>query len=326
MRFLSATNLSKTFRERNRTVDAVKDISFSVDEGEMVALLGPNGAGKTTIIKCILGLVRPDSGEIMVDGVDCRRCRSPALRRMAAVLEGARNTYWRLTTWENISYFAGIHGISERRGKEYFEYLIDLLKLRKERDIEVRNLSSGFKQRVAVACALAKKTPLVFLDEPTLGLDVESSYELRQALKKLRAEERRTIIISSHDMHAVQDTCQRAIIVSHGQIVADQTIPDLLSLFATRKYRITVTGGSGREVGLSGIQEAVALAFSQVSFRQVGEALEFTVSLANPGDIYLLVDVLRDREAVVDAITREEVDLEKAFLEIVGRTSSTCGA
>lgn len=326
MSFLAVTGLCKTFRDKKNTVEAVKDLSFSVEEGEMVGLLGPNGAGKTTTIKCILGLVRPDSGQITVGGVDCRRYPNLALRDMAAVLEGARNTYWRLTAWENIAYFAGIHGLSEKKGKDYFEYLVDVLRLREKKNTEVRNLSSGFKQKVAVACALAKRTPLVFLDEPTLGLDVESSYELREALRKLQTEERRTIIVSSHDMHVVQDICQRAIIVSHGQIVADEAIPQLLSLFATRQYKIAVADGSGRRVGQSGTQEAVTSAFPQASFKQVGDALEVTVSLADPGDIYRLVEILRERGAVVDAITREEVDLEKAFLEIVRRENGTCGA
>jgi ABC-2 type transport system ATP-binding protein len=156
----------------------VKNVSFSVGEGEMVGLLGPNGAGKTTTIKCILGLVKPDSGRIEVEGVDARLEPRKSAAKLAAVLEGARNTYWRLTVWENIVYFAGIHGIPVSRGGEYFKYLLSVLKLEDQEDVEVRKLSSGYKQKTAVACALAKRTPIVFLDEPTLGLDVEASYDL----------------------------------------------------------------------------------------------------------------------------------------------------
>ena len=116
---------------------------------------------------------RPDRG---------RRRRRPTdaqVRRKAGRRpEGARNTYWRLTVWENIVYFAGIHGIPVSRGGEYFKYLLSVLKLEDQEDVEVRKLSSGYKQKTAVACALAKRTPIVFLDEPTLGLDVEASYDL----------------------------------------------------------------------------------------------------------------------------------------------------
>lgn len=332
MSLLAVSHLEKTFRDKKSTVRAANDISFSVEEGEMVGLLGPNGAGKTTTIKCILGLVRPDSGSVTVCGIDQRRRPTQALRSMAAVLEGARNTYWRLTAYENIAFFAGIHGISEEKGKDYFEYLIDVLRLGEKRNAEVRNLSSGYKQKVAVACALAKRTPLVFLDEPTLGLDVESSYELREALRRLQKDERRTIIISSHDMHVVQDVCQRAIVMARGQIVADQAISDMLLLFSTRKYKITVADGTGRRPAVdgggpgAGVIDVVSRAFPQSSWRQVGDALEITVSLTDPGDVYRLMETLRDKGAVVDSITREEVDLEKAFLEILRRENGPCGA
>lgn len=328
---LAVTGLRKTFRDRKAPVEAVKDVSFSVEQGEMIGLLGPNGAGKTTTIKCILGLVRPDSGSITLGDVDCRRNQNRALRSMAAVLEGARNTYWRLTAWENIVYFAGIHGISEKAGKDYFEYLVDVLRLREKRDSEVRNLSSGYKQKVAVACALAKRTPLVFLDEPTLGLDVESSYELREALRRLQTQERRTIVVSSHDMHVVQDICDRAVIMSHGQILADRAIPELLSLFASRKYKVVVADGASRaaasssEIGPSTVQRTVAAAFPQAAFKQSGDALEVTVSLPRQGDIYHLVDSLRDAGAAIASISQEEIDLEKAFLEIVRRGNAECG-
>jgi ABC-2 type transport system ATP-binding protein len=290
----------------------------------MVGLLGPNGAGKTTTIKCILGLVRPDSGEIRVGGVDCRRRCNEALRNMAAVLEGARNTYWRLTAWENMVYFAGIHGVSERAGREYFEYLLDVLKLREKRNTEVRNLSSGYKQKVAVACALAKRTPLVFLDEPTLGLDVESSYELREALRKLQTDERRTIVVSSHDMHVVQDVCSRAIIVSQGRIVADEAIPALIAVFSTRKYKVAIADGSDPEASAL-VEDSVTAAFPRASVTRAGAVIEVTVSLRDASEIYLLVETLRDSGARINAITQEEIDLEKAFLEIVRRDNSLCG-
>lgn len=325
------TGLRKTFRDRKTPVEAVKGVSFSVEQGEMIGLLGPNGAGKTTTIKCILGLVRPDEGAITLGDVDCRRRQGAALRSMAAVLEGARNTYWRLTAWENIVYFAGLHGISERSGKEYFEYLVDALRLGEKKDTEVRNLSSGYKQKVAVACALAKRTPLVFLDEPTLGLDVESSYELREALKQLQTAERRTIVVSSHDMHVVQDICDRAVIMAHGEILADRAIPELLSLFATRTYKVVVADGTREpgattgEPGGAAVQRSVAGAFPQATFKQAGDALEMTVSLPKPDDIYRLVGTLRDSGAAITSISQEEIDLEKVFLEIVRRGNGQCG-
>lgn len=320
--FLAVEHLRKTFVDRKRKIEAVKDVSFCINEGEMVGLLGPNGAGKTTTIKSILGLIKPDSGRIFVSGIDCQKEPKKAAKKMAAVLEGARNTYWRLTVWENIVFFAGIHGVSLAKGKEYFEYLIEVLKLKEKRDTEVRKLSSGYKQKTAVACALAKMTPLVFLDEPTLGLDVESSYELREALRNLQAKERRTVVVSSHDMRVIQDVCSRVIIMSRGKIVADEKIQNLLSLFKTRNYRV-VLGQNGINYDL--IRTCVQQAFPHAHVEETRNSLEVTVNLKNGFEIYELIDILRRSGAAIETITQEEVDLEKAFLEIVRRENRVCG-
>lgn len=322
--FLAVKHLRKTFLDKKRKVEAIKDISFSVGKGEMVGLLGPNGAGKTTTIKCILGLVKPDSGDITVSGIDCRRNPREASKNMAAVLEGARNVYWRLTVWENIIFFAGIHGVSVVKGKEYFEYLLEELKLKDKRNTEVRNLSSGYKQKTAVACALAKMTPLVFLDEPTLGLDVESSYELREALKRLQSEEKRTIIVSSHDMRVIQDVCSRVIIVSGGKVVVDAGVEELLSLFRTRSYRI-VLSRNGNGTSLEEIRRKMMQVFPQAGMTETRDTVEIKVDLKNAFEIYELVDTLRDLRAAIETISQEEVDLERAFLEIVRRENEICG-
>lgn len=324
MASLVVSDLKKTFREKNRVVEAVNGLSFSVREGEMVGLLGPNGAGKTTTIKCVLGLVKPDSGRISIEGVDARKEPRKAAAKLAAVLEGARNTYWRLTVWENIVHFAGIHGISESRGREYFEYLLKVLRLEDKRNVEVRNLSSGYKQKTAVACALAKRTPVVFLDEPTLGLDVEASYELRDALRKLQSEENRSIVISSHDMRVIQDVCSRVIIVSQGRIVADESIRDLLSLFATRKFRVVISQ-NGDARAISRAEAEAKSRFPGCEISRTSQTVEVLVNLSEARQIYELVDVMRDSGVTIETITQEEVDLEKAFLEVVRREDRVCG-
>lgn len=324
MESLVVEGLNKTFRENKRVVEAVKDVSFSVGEGEMVGLLGPNGAGKTTTIKCILGLVKPDSGRIEVGGVDARKEPRKAAARLAAVLEGARNTYWRLTVWENIVYFAGIHGVSVSRGGDYFKYLLSVLKLEDQKDVEVRKLSSGYKQKTAVACALAKRTPIVFLDEPTLGLDVEASYDLREALRKLQAEEGRTMVISSHDMKVIQDVCSRVIIISRGRIVTDEKIPDLLTLFAARRYKVVISQNGDAEA-IRKAEEGASERFPGCEIKRNPQTVEVFVSLSDGKQIYELVEIMRASGVSIETITQEEVDLEKAFLEVVRREARACG-
>ncbi len=312
---LDVTSLTKVFHERgNKSVKAVDNVSFHVRQGEVLGLLGPNGAGKTTTIKCILGLMRPNEGDIKVFGESVEAHYPRILKNMSAVLEGSRNLYWRLTVWENILFFAGLHGVTSRDNRAHFEHLIRLFSLEDKRDVEVRKLSQGMKQKTSVVCALARRTPLVFLDEPTLGLDVETSLELRAVLKQMASEENRTIIVSSHNMDVIQDVCKRVIILSQGRIVADDHVSDLVSLFETKAYRITLL-----EPVPEGLQEALASRFRGATVTGNGTTTEVKVNLLENDDIYVLMDILRDRGAIIDEISHEETDLEKAFLEIVRR-------
>ena len=310
---LDVTSLTKVFHERgNRSVKAVDNVSFHVRQGEVLGLLGPNGAGKTTTIKCILGLILSNAGEILVFGENVKEHYPRILKSMSAVLEGSRNLYWRLTVWENILFFSGLHGVTSREDKAHFDHLIRLFSLEDKRNVEVRKLSQGMKQKTSVVCALARRTPLVFLDEPTLGLDVETSLELRAVLKQLASEENRTIIVSSHNMDVIQDVCQRVIILSQGRVVADNYVTDLVSLFETKAYRITLL-----EPVPEGLQEALASRFRGATVTSDATITEVNVNLLENDDIYVLMGILRDAGAIIDRISHEETDLEKAFLEIV---------
>jgi len=148
-----------------------------VQKSEVVGLLGPNGAGKTTTIKCLAGLIKPTSGEIYLDGIDALRDQKRALGRVAAVLEGNRNIYWRLTPRENLEFFGGLQGLPLRRVRSYIDEheLLELFDLKGKVNTPARKLSRGMQQKLAVACALVKQTEVLLLDEPTLGLDVETS-------------------------------------------------------------------------------------------------------------------------------------------------------
>lgn len=312
---LEVRQVSKTYRERGKPgVKAVDNVSFRVTQNEVVGLLGPNGAGKTTIIKCILGLMRPDSGEISVFGQGVQPNYPRILQKMSAVLEGSRNLYWRLTVWENVRFFSGLNGISSKENHDYFQYLIRLFSLEDKKDVEVRKLSQGMKQKTSVVCALARRTPLIFLDEPTLGLDVETSLELRHILKQLAAEEERTIVVSSHDMDVIQDICQRVIILSGGQIIVNDKVSHLMQLFGARAYRVSLIGSLPQ-----GLRETLTSHFSSVSVTTNDMGVDILINLSEPEDIYLLMDILRDAGAIIDAVSHEDVDLEKVFLEVVRR-------
>ena len=315
---LEVESLTKIFRDRgHESVKAVDNATFQIEQGEVVGLLGPNGAGKTTTIKCILGLMRPDSGRIRVFGEDAQAGYPRILEKMSAVLEGSRNLYWRLTVWENILFFSALHGVASRNDKEYFNHLLSLFSLEDKRNVEVRKLSQGMKQKTSVVCALARRAPLVFLDEPTLGLDVETSLELRSVLRQLAREEDRTFMVSSHDMDVIQDVCGRVIIMSSGRIVVDDRVSSLMDLFRTKAYRIVLRGSAP-----PGIGERLTQEFSGASVAEMEQGAEIRVNLSEDDDIYCLMDILRGADAVIDEISHEEIDMEKVYLEVVRKERS----
>jgi ABC-2 type transport system ATP-binding protein len=310
---LEIESLTKVFRRRRRPpVTAVDNLDLILHAGEVVGLLGPNGAGKTTIIKCVLGLVRPTAGRITVCGWDVRQQHSKVIEKASAVLEGARNIYWRMTPRENVRFFAGLQGLDYKVHRPYFEELLERFALVDKADEPLLNLSTGMKQKVAVVCALAKQTTLVFLDEPTLGLDVETSLELRAILRDLARDSRRTIVVSSHDMDVIQDVCQRVIIIKEGRIVADDTVDRLLALFRTRAYRIVLSDGLSSDIRRQ-LSESVA----GLAFEPRGQQTELNFSLPSSEGLYQVIDLIRQGGALIETITQKEPDLEEAFLRVI---------
>jgi ABC-2 type transport system ATP-binding protein len=305
---VKVAGLVKVYRSRRRgDVRAVDGVSFDVRRGEIVGLLGPNGAGKTTTIKCLCALVRATAGEIEVDGVDVVARPRKAVERIAAVLEGNRNIYWRLTPAENLEFFASIHGLPARTVRADISDLIERFGLKDKHATPARMLSKGMQQKLALACALVKRTPVVLLDEPTLGLDVEASHELRALLRGLAGE--RTVLVSSHDMDVVQDVCERVIIVNEGRVVTDDRVANLLQLFRTRAYKVVVAG----RIDAERIRECFPHARVEADTTQT----TIEVELADGSLVYGLVDVLREAGTSIESIDRMQPDLEQVFLEIV---------
>jgi ABC-2 type transport system ATP-binding protein len=311
-RVVEVSGLTKTYRSRKRgAIVAVDDVSFSVGRGEVVGLLGPNGAGKTTTIKCLCTLVTPTSGEILIDGVDAVRRPRAAVRNVAAVLEGNRNIYWRLTVRENVEFFAALHGIPPKSVAGLIRELIEQLGLSDKQDTPAQYLSRGMQQKVSVACAFVKQTPLLFLDEPTLGLDVETSYEIRQRLREMVSVSGQTILLSSHDMDVVQDVCERVIIINEGQVVTDDRVSNLLGLFKAKAYRFTIAGPLTQAQ-----RDRLTGKFPMIRIEEDHETT-IDVELLDGAGFYELVDILRSNNSPISSIDRRDPDLEEVFLRII---------
>lgn len=310
---LQVKGLTKLYRQRrNDPVVAVDHVNFSVRKNEVVGLLGPNGAGKTTTIKCIAGLIKPTSGEIWLDGVDALRNQRKAMEKVAALLEGNRNIYWRLTVRENLEFFAGLQGHPVGRVRGYIDELIDLFDLREKEKTAARKLSRGMQQKLALACALVRQTEVLLLDEPTLGLDVETSYEMRHVLKEMAARGERTILLSSHDMHVVQDICERVVIINNGRVVVDDRVSNLMKLFRVSAFRFEVEGQLSEETELKLKRRFPLLALSATDHRTYIDA-----DLEDETQLYEVLDILKEGSMQIKSIGHKEPNLEEIFLTVV---------
>lgn len=306
-------------RKNNEIVTALDDVSFSVRRGDILGLLGPNGAGKTTTIKTICGLLVPDRGRVLVNGFDNQRERLKALHHISAVLEGNRNLYWRLTVKENMEYFAGNRGRSRRAMKGKIAKLLEQFRLTAKADEPVNTLSRGMQQKLAIAVAMLADTDVILLDEPTLGLDVTTGYEVREMLQQISAEGR-TIIISTHDMQVVQNLCERTVIINAGHVVIDDKVSRLLRLFETRAYMITVRKALSPEQC-----RKLKAQFPLCSYAE-GDRPTVEVCLEHGEDIYELFDIFKHERTPIEAIDRTTINFERVFLEVVRGRENPLGS
>lgn len=310
MKALEIDHVSKTYRSRRDQVRALEAVTFSLEEGQMVGLLGANGAGKTTLIKCASSLIVPDDGYIRVHGADVVADRRAAAAQVSAVLEGNRNLFWRLTVRENLYFFAALQGVSRRDGKADAERLIQRFDLGDKGDVQARKLSRGMQQKLAVACALVRRAPLLLLDEPTLGLDVPTATEFREHLRELTLDDGRTIVLSSHDMGFVEATCERVVIIHGGRVVVDDAVESLRDLFAASGYRFRFAGVDEHAAA----EVALAVAFLDGQLEREGDDVVLTIDVMKPSQLYDVLDAAKAVGVVPLSFSSDMPDLERVFL------------
>ena len=218
-------DLRKSFKAKTGTVTAVDGVSFSARDGEITGLLGPNGAGKTTTLRMLYTLMTPDTGQVLVDGVDVAR-DAQAVRRNLGVLPDARGVYKRLTARENIAYFGRLHGMDEATIARRAEELVGALDMADFADRRTEGFSQGQRTKTAIARALVHQPRNVILDEPTNGLDVMTTRAMRGFLRRLR-EEGRCVLFSSHIMQEVAALCDRIVVIAKGRVVAQGSADEL---------------------------------------------------------------------------------------------------
>lgn len=211
-----------TFRRHTKEVVAVDDISFDVRDGELFGLLGPNGAGKTTMVKMLTTLLIPTAGSAHILGHDVVREASAIRPLIGFIFGGERGLYWRLSAKDNLRYFADLYHVDPDVAKRRITELLELVGLAGREDEKVEGYSRGMRQRLHVARCLLHDPEVLFLDEPTMGLDPVGARGLRQVIRNLVAEEK-TVFLTTHYMFEADALCERVAVINHGKIVALDT-------------------------------------------------------------------------------------------------------
>jgi ABC-2 type transport system ATP-binding protein len=224
------------FQRQFEELRAADGVTFSIEEGECVGFLGPNGAGKTTVLKMLSGLLHPTSGEASVLGhVPWRR--EDAMKRQFALLMGQKNAlWWDLPARESLELNRAIYGIEESAFRKIVDQLTDLLDVRDKLDVMVRELSLGERMKFELIAALLHAPRVLFLDEPTIGLDVTSQQRVRDFLRDYNREHRITTMLTSHYMGDIEALCERVIIIDHGKIFFDGPLTRIVEKYATYKH------------------------------------------------------------------------------------------
>jgi ABC-2 type transport system ATP-binding protein len=301
--------LSKTFGGRKGPpVRAVDDVTLSIAPGEVFGFLGPNGAGKTTTIKMMSGLVTPTSGTALLNGYDISRRRSAAVLQLGAVLEGGRNVYWTMSAWQNLLYFGRLKGLRSDTIGPRAERLLKDLGLWDRRTEPVGGFSRGMQQKVAIAAALITDPPILLLDEPTIGLDVQAARMVRQWITHLAQDGGKTIVLTTHQLNVVEELCNRVAIIRDGVIAADLPLDSLLAQFREDRYSVSVS--TSIDIDHLRLPHGAAVSHGNGT-------TTLTVPTDNHRALYGVLDQLRELDAPVESVNRVAPDLEDVFIRLV---------
>ena len=235
------------------TLEAVKDLTFSIEEGEVVGFLGPNGAGKTTTLKMLCGILFPTSGEILTLGFRPFDRKHELLRQISLVMGNRQQLWWDLPAWDSFLVLKELFEVSEVDFKRRTEELIEALDLGSKVNTQVRKLSLGERMKCEFIAALLHSPRLIYLDEPTLGLDVVSQKRIRDFLRTFHKQNGCTIILTSHYMQDIQELCERVIVIDHGSLVYQGTLESLTFTYSeSKRLRLTFETSSSYDLSAYG--------------------------------------------------------------------------
>lgn len=312
---IEARDVTRVFRNRSSTVKALDSVTFSVRWGEIFGLLGPNGSGKTTLVKILTTLLYPTEGQAFVAGHDVVKEADLVRPRINLVSGGETPGYGILTARENLWFFSQLYGLPKRVAEERIDELISELQMEEYRDTLMSHLSTGYKQRLNLARGFVNDPDVLFLDEPTLGLDVLSARLLRGIVSRWAKEgEERAVLLTTHYMYEAEEMCDRVGILSRGRLLAVDS-PERLKRSVAHKTSVKVEL-RGAEGGLEWLGSVKGV--EGFTHREAEGSTSLRVVLS--GEEYLadLLSVFRARNMSVASFSKAEPTLEDVYVAYVG--------
>ena len=304
---IEVKNLTK-FYKKNKAID---DLSFDVHKGEILGFLGPNGSGKSTTINCILSLLNFSKGSIKIFGKEMKPNAYDLKRKIGVVFQDVA-VFEELTVYDNIDYFCGLYITDKSKRKKYIEEAINLVGLKDFKKYYPKQLSGGLLRRLNIACGIAHKPEIIFLDEPTVAVDPQSRNSILDGIKKLR-DNGATVIYTTHYMEEVEILCDRVIILDKGKIIASGSNDDLKDR-ASIKERITVESKDIDDVHLTQIKNLPEA--KEVSYEDGILKVAYTNEKNN---LENMIDYLKNNQIKYRKIYSERPTLNDVFLELTGK-------
>lgn len=304
---ISVKNLTKKYKK----LTAIDNLSFDVHEGEILGLLGPNGSGKSTTINCLLSLLNFEQGTIKIFNKEMTP-ESYDIKRNIGVIFQEVAVFEELTVYENIDYFCGLYITDKNKRAEYIEDAIKLVGLEEFKKFYPKQLSGGLLRRLNIACGIAHKPKLIFLDEPTVAVDPQSRNNILDGIKKLR-DEGATILYTTHYMEEVELLCDRIIILDKGKIIAQGTTEELKDL-AKIEEKITVEIENITDETLEKIKD-----FKTVEEVTLNKNILLVTYKKGNNNLRKLIDFLEENKVTYNKIFSERPTLNDVFLELTGK-------
>lgn len=300
----------KSFFKREYTyIDAVKNVSFSIEKGEIVGYIGPNGAGKSTTIKMLSGILLPTAGNIRVNGLDPFKDRKKYVSNIGVVFGQRSQLSWDIPAEDTFDLLKDIYDLSDKEYQKTKTELVNLLNIQEVMKQPVRSLSLGQRMRCEIAASLLHKPKILFLDEPTIGLDAESKKIVRDFIKELNKNHKTTVILTTHDMTDIEALAKRIILIGKGELLYDGTLSNLKKKYGSYKEVLVSTNEKIDKIRLKGIIKK-SKNINGYSFIIDSNVLSLSKLLNNLSLKYVINDIDIKNESIDDVILKLYHDYE----------------